>query len=514
MIKPTIVAIAADSPDTIVAGSMIAERGGNVVDIAVACALAAAHTEILMCSLGGSAFVNIAIPSRATEVIDGSDAMPLSAAGMQPRDASWRKANIPYGDGIHVNVGHGSIATPGMLSALEAAWQRHGSLSWQEIMEPAIHFARHGATANQTLAAWLDLAGEAIFAAQRESRACFFPDGKPLRAGDIFTIPDYLDSLQLIAKEGTRAFYQGEIGKLIDKELRPNGGLVTRKDLASYKALVRKPMLLQSAGFTIALTPPPSVGGAMLGSMIRLYASEVGNISSEAEKVLLKSKIQRMMFSLRQDQSKTGLSEERIRKVLKIDWLKKYMDKLFSPSTNHLSFATDDGAVVSITMSNGYGSGITVPGTGITFNNSVGEPELNPQGSFQISPGGRFVSNMCPITAYNDRGTTIAMGSPGASRITTSLFQGWVNWAIEGMDAKSATTAPRFHVDRVGCFFTLQHEPGVDTSLARKLFRLRAFDGPDMYFGALNIAGRDETGALFVSADKRRHGAELVKQNE
>lgn len=510
MIKPTVVAIAADSPDTILAGSMIAERGGNVVDIAVACALAAAHTEILMCSLGGSAFVNIAIPSRASEVIDGSDAMPLSAAGLHADDASWRKANVPYGDGITVNVGHGSIATPGMLSALEAAWQRHGSLSWQEIMEPAIHFAKHGATTNQTLAFWLRLAGEAIFAVQRESRECFFPDGRPLRAGDIFTIPDYLASLELISKEGARAFYKGEIGKLIEKELRPNGGLVTRKDLANYQAVARKPMLLKSAGFTIALTPPPSIGGAMLGSMIQLYQLEIGNTMSEAEKVLLISKIQRTMFSLRQDQSKAGLSEERMSKILKIDWLKRYHDKLFSPSTTHLSVATDDGAVVSITMSNGYGSGITIPGTGITFNNSVGEPELNPQGLFEIPPGGRFVSNMCPITAWDDRGKTIAMGSPGASRITTSLFQGWINLAIEGMDARSATTTPRFHVDKIDGFFTLQHEPGIDTTLAEQFFRLRAFDGPDMYFGALNIAGRDKTGALFVSADKRRHGAELV----
>jgi gamma-glutamyltranspeptidase/glutathione hydrolase len=183
MVRATKVAIAADSPDTVLAGSMIAKRGGNVVDIAVACAMAAAHTEVLMCSLGGSAFINVKMPSRAAEVIDGGDAMPQAAAGLKPDDASWRKAHIPYGDGIVVNVGHGSIATPGMLSALESAWQRHGTLSWKEIMAPAIHFAKYGATTNQTLASWLDLAGDAIFSVQKESRECFFPGGNPLRAG-------------------------------------------------------------------------------------------------------------------------------------------------------------------------------------------------------------------------------------------------------------------------------------------------------------------------------------------
>jgi gamma-glutamyltranspeptidase/glutathione hydrolase len=514
MVKPTQVAIAADSPDTVQAGAMIAERGGNVVDIAVATAIAAAHTEVLMCSLGGSAFINVMIPGRDAEVVEGADAMPLSAAGLRPKEASWREAHIPYGDGITVNVGHGSIAVPGMLKALETAWQRHGTLSWQEIMAPAIHFARQGATTNQTLAAWLELAGEAVFSLQRESRASFFPNGRALRAGDVFSLPDYQATLELIAAEGARAFYEGDIALLFEKELRDNGGHVTRQDLAGYQAEVRKPLLLDSAGYTMALTPPPSIGGAMLGSMIRLYESEVGNLTTEAEKVLLKSRVQRMMFFLRQEQSRAGLSEDIAEKVLNLEWLRRYLNRVFSPHTNHLSFATADGAVVAITMSNGYGSGITVPGTGIPCNNSLGEPELNPQGYFRIPPAGRFVSNMCPVTAWNKRGTTIAMGTPGASRITTTLLQGWINYAMEGMGARAATAAPRFHVENIDEAFTLQVEPGIDTSLAGEMFRLRAFAKPDMYFGALNIAGRDEKGGLFVSADRRRHGAELLGQGK
>jgi gamma-glutamyltranspeptidase/glutathione hydrolase len=506
----TAVAIAADSPDTIQAGAMVAERGGNVVDIAVATAIAAAHTEVLMCSLGGSAFINIRMPAGEAEVIEGADAMPLAAAGIRPEAASWRKASIPYGDGITVNVGHGSVAVPGMLRALETAWRRHGTLPWSEIMAPSIHFARQGATTNQTLAAWLQLAGEAVFAQQQQSRDSFFPNGKALQAGQVFTIPDYLASLQLIAEEGARAFYEGEISALFENEMRNNGGHVTREDLADYRAVVRKPIMLKSAGYSVALTPPPSIGGAMLGSMIRLYESEAAGLTGEADKVLLKSRIQRMMFSLRQDESRLGVSDDIADKILNLDWLKTYLHKVFSPNTNHLSFATDDGAVVAITMSNGYGSGISIPGTGIPCNNSLGEPELNPQGYFQIPPAGKFVSNMAPLTAWNDSGISVAMGTPGASRITTTLLQGWINFAMEGMDAESATRAPRFHVENIDGAFTLQYETGVDTSLARDLFRLRAFEQPDMYFGALNIAGRDETGKLFVTSDSRRHGAELV----
>jgi len=510
MLKKTPVAIAADSPDTVQAGAMIAEQGGNVVDIAVATAIAAAQTEVLMCSLGGSAFINIKMPSCEAEIIEGSDAMPLAAAGIQSEAASWRKANIPYGDGITVNVGHGSIAVPGMLRALETAWQRYGTLTWQEIMAPAIHFARHGATTNQTLAAWLQMAGEAVFSKQKQSRDSFFPNEMPLCAGDMFTIPDYLACLELIAEQGARAFYEGDISALFEQEMRDNGGHVSRQDLANYQAVIRKPIMLKSAGFSLALTPPPSIGGAMLGSMIRLYESEAAGLTNQAEKVLLKSKIQRMMFSLRQHESRTGISEDIADKIFNLEWLRNYLNKVFSPNTNHLSFATGDGAVVAITMSNGYGSGISIPGTGIPCNNSLGEPELNPQGYFQIPPGGKFVSNMSPLTAWNESGTSIAMGTPGASRITTTMLQGWINYAMEGMNAKLATATARFHVENIDGSFTLQYEPGVDVSQIGELFRLRAFEAPDMYFGALNIAGRDDSGSLFVTSDTRRHGAELL----
>ncbi len=510
MAKPTRVAIAADSPDTILAGSMLAEQGGNVVDIAVGTALAAAHTEILMCSLGGSAYINLRLPGQDAEIIDGGDAMPRSAVGLSAEDAAWRQAMIPYGDGITVNVGHGSVAIPGMLGALETAWQRHGSLPWREIVAPAIHFARQGATVNQTLAAWLDLTGETVFSVQPQSHACFFPGGKMLREGDCFTIDDYLSTLELIAAEGARAFYAGDISTLIERELSENGGHLSRDDLAGYSATVRKPIMLDSAGYTLALNPPPSIGGAMLGSMLRLYQAELSGTATEAEKVLLKSRIQRMLLSLRQDESAAGWSMDSVSKLLEVDWLRRYLHKLYSPTTNHMSFATADGAVVAITMSMGYGSGVTIPGTGIACNNSLGEPELNPQGFFQIPQGGKFVSNMSPITAWNGAGKSVAMGSPGASRIATCLFQGWINFAFEDMDARQATRSPRFHVENIDGEFTLQHEPAIDTSLAAELFRLRPFTEPDMYFGALNIAGRDESGELFVSADSRRHGAELL----
>jgi gamma-glutamyltranspeptidase/glutathione hydrolase len=512
MPKPTPVAIASESPHTVAAGRQIAEMGGNAVDIAVAAALTATVSEALMCSLGGSAFISIKLPGQDPELIDGADAMPpIPEVDLNSSEKSWKKADIPYGDGITVNVGHASVAVPGMLKALELAWQRHGSLPWKEVLAPAVELAHSGTTANQTLVMWLGMAGHAVFHEQAESREAFFPDGSTPLQQDEFYKPPHLDqTLEFIAREGADALYLGDLGKAFASEISGNNGYVTRGALASYQAEVRKPILLQSHGYKLALNPPPSIGGAMVGSMVNLYDALWNKDMSDAEKVLLIARIQRTMFDLRHQEGNAEWNEARAARILEKPWLENFFHKTLSPNTMHMSVGTDNGAVVAITMSNGYGSGISIPGTGIPTNNSLGEPELNPAGYFRIPTGGRLVSNMSPTVVWNDEGMALAMGSPGASRITTTILQGWIRMGFGGMDFEDMVRAPRLHVEKIDGEFVVQHEPGLDVSLAQEHFKIRAFDAPDMYFGALNVAGNDAHGRLHALADTRRHGAQFV----
>ncbi len=512
MNKATVAAIASESPYTVEAGRQLAAMGGNAVDIAVGSALAATVSEALMCSLGGSAFIAIKIPGREPELVDGADAMPrIPQHILQDSAREWKQASIPYGDGITVNVGHASVAVPGMLRALELAWQRHGSLPWPEILTPAIALAKSGTTANHTLVKWLAMAGKAVFFEQRESREAFFPDGQaPLQHGEFYRSPHLDSSLELIAREGADALYRGDLGRAFEQEMSANHGYVTLADLQAYQAQVRKPITLSSHGFKLALNPPPSIGGAMTGSMIQLFDAMWREGMSEAEKILATARIQRTMFSLRQQEGSTAWSTRRAALILEKPWLQRFYRKTFSPNTMHLSTATSDGTVVAITMSNGYGSGISIPGTGIPTNNSLGEPELNPAGYYCQQAGSRLVSNMSPTVAWHDNGTTLAMGSPGASRITTTLFQGWRRFAFDKVSFEDMVRAPRLHVEQVDGQFLLQYEPGIDVSLAQQHFELRAFDDIDMYFGALNVAGSDATGKLHALADNRRHGAQCI----
>ncbi|MCB9091533.1 MAG: gamma-glutamyltransferase [Halobacteriovoraceae bacterium] len=513
MKKRTRVAIAADAPSTVAAGVRIAEQGGNAADIALCCAITATLTEVLMCSLGGSAFISIKKPGAEPVVYDGCDAMPtVSNEVKEGKKKSWKTVHLEYGDGININVGHGSVAVPGMLKAVEQAWRDHGSLSWKEIVAPAIELAKSGVPANGTMTQWLGVTRKDIFFDQMESRRSFFPDGENCIVRDeIYKLPHYDQTLQYIADEGSRALYEGELAKMFVKEMSENGGFVTMEDLKNYRTIIRKPLMIESQGYQLALNPPPAVGGAMVGSMIQLYDRDWSKDLPTDQSVLNIAKAQQVMFSLRKNETVEGWDEVKAQAILEKKWLTKYSEKLFSPHTMHISVVTEDGTMIAITMSAGYGSGISVTGTGIALNNTMGEPELSPKGYFTIPTGERLVSNMSPVVAWNKEGKCLAFGSPGASRITTTIFQGWVRFAYEKMKFEDIVPAPRLHLDNEGGEFIAQYEPGVDVSALEGKYKMRPFDDKNMYFGALNIAGKDSEGKMHAVSDSRRHGASFVE---
>ena len=523
----TPVAIAADSPQTVAAAEEIARSGGNAVDIAVAAAMAASLVEILMCSLGGSAFLMVKRSGRPAELIDGADSVPRAANSRTRETMDLWDVHLPYGDGIRVSAGPASVAVPGMLAALEMAWQRHGRLPWAEVLAPALRLAREGFPLSRVTAAWLEIAGPSLFHRQPESRACFCPDLSRLpRAGEWFQLPHMADSLELIAREGARAFYQGEIAAIFAATMRDSGGLVSREDLAAYRPELRRPLILRSRGFELALNPPPAVGGAALGSLIGVMALEgiavdgpdqwLGTTAligrggmgrSEALRALRHARAQMALFSLRRRAlGQTPLARRSVEALMEPEHLMRQLRQGGCGSTTHLSVADASGELVAVTLSNGYGSGISIPGTGIACNNSLGEPELNPAGLMAAPAGSRLVSNMAPSIACHGDGHAFAFGSPGASRITSAMAQVWERHTEEGMTLESAIAAPRLHVNAEVDPPRLLVEPGIDPSLLEPEFVIQRFEAPNMYFGGIKLAGIDRHGSLQAYADQRREG--------
>lgn len=481
-----------------------------MVDMAVAAALVATISETLMCSLGGSAFLMIRLPGQEPWLFDGSDVTPRLPAPPEPDSPAWKRVHLPYGDGIEVVAGHASVGVPGMLRALELAAQRFGSLPWRELVAPAIELARRPCPSGATLVRWLKIAGRAVFYDQEASRRCFFPDGEnPLREGDSFVIPNMAETLEYIAAEGARAFYEGDLAAMFAREMSEHGGRVRREDLAACVAEQRRPIRMRSADFDLALNPPPAVGGAAVGAVIGMIEAGWDSAGSSAEHALLHARVQEGLLRLREDElAHSEFHENDALRLLQSDALRSRLGALQSPNTTHFSIASADGGLVGVTLSNGYGSGITIPGTGIICNNSLGEPELNPWGYLAAPPGQRLVSNMAPTIATAEDGRCLVMGSPGASRITTAIAQTWTHYALGGLGFEDAVAAPRLHVEEWHDGLHAQCEPDIDTRwLEDAGFTVRPFERRDMFFGTVKLAGLDENGRLHGVADDRRQGA-------
>jgi len=507
MRPPTAAAIAADSPHTAEAGVAMARAGGNAVDIAVAAALTATLAEILMASLAGSGFLLLDLPGRPIEAIDGADAVPSGhRLGREPR--SWQ-VHLPYGEGIDVRAGPASVAVPGLLAALHLAWRRHGSLPWSELVAPALELARRGIPLGRTSALWLAIAGPLLFGRQEASRASFPCDpADPPRAGRRLRIPGLANSLEAIAAGGADAFYRGELAEAFAREMAATGGLVTRDDLAAYRAEVRRPLRLRARGTSLHLNPPPAVGGVAVGSLIRLLEESWHPDAPAAAWVAAQVRAQQVLFGLRRDGGiGSAMGEAECRALLAPGLLRRQAGAMASPHTTHISVATADGSLVALTLSNGYGSGITIPETGIPCNNSLGEPELNPAGYLAAPPGSRLVSNMAPSLVRLANGSRFALGSPGASRITTAMAQVWSRLTLEGLRPEEAIAAPRLHLQTERDPPLLLCEPGFDLSAVEEELEVYRFAAPDMYFGGIKMAGTDVDGQLLAHADQRREGA-------
>jgi len=481
-------AIAVDAPLTRDAAAAIAEAGGNAVDITVAAALTATLSETLMCSLGGSGFLMVQRAGCPPELIDGADVVPSG----DPNKAEVWEISLPYGDGITLRAGPGSVAVPGLLACLHRAWARHGSLPWRELVQPALELARRGWPVGVTTARWLKIAGVPLLARQQASRDCFLAPGqRPLGAGERLHFPGMADTLELVGRQGAAALYGGDLGAAWAETLAACGGLVTLADLAGYRAVVRRPLRHCSSGFQLALNPPPARGGVALDRLLALMER------SPAER--------RMGAPWLVDQA---------RAQLELAGWREGPRRRASASTTQISVLTAAGDRASLTLSSGYGAGITIPGTGIACNNSLGEPELNPGGYLAAAPGTRLPSNMAPTLASHGDGRLLAFGSPGASRITTALAQVWWRYAMEGMDLEAAITAPRLHVNAGATPRPrLLLEPGFDPQACGtelEAFEVQSFQAPDMYFGGVKLVARLADGSLLALSDPRRGGSAAV----
>ncbi|MEN4601822.1 gamma-glutamyltransferase [Pantoea agglomerans] len=455
-------------------GVEILRQGGNAVDAAVAVGFALAVTHPQAGNLGGGGFMLLRTASGRATAIDFREMAP----GHASRDMFLDKQG--NADSKLSLTSHLASGTPGTVAGLALAAQKYGTLPLSTLLAPAIKLARDGIPVNDALADDLKTYGKEVLITHPNSKAIFYkPDGTPWQKGDRLVQKNLAHSLQLIARQGPDAFYKGEIADEIAGEMAQHGGLINKADLAAYRAVERKPISGTYRGYQVFSMPPPSSGGIHIVQILNILenfdlakmgfgSADAMQVMAEAEKYAyadrseylgdpdfvkvpwqaLTSKAYAKTLAQQIDVAKARPSSE-----IKPGKLEPYE----SNQTTHFSVVDKQGNAVAVTytLNTYFGSGIVAGNSGILMNNEMDDFSAKPGTpnvyglvggeANAVQPAKRPLSSMSPTIVAKGGKTWLVTGSPGGSRIITTVLQMVVNSIDFGMNVAEATNAPRFH---------------------------------------------------------------------
>ena len=503
-------AIAAPNAHATEAAAHALAQGGNAVDAAIAAMLTTTVTEPGIVAPLGGGFVNVWPVHGDPVVVDGNVEMPGRG---QPREAfggrGLIRTEIDYGGGMVTYVGPASVATPGMIAGMGVAHERFGSAPWRELLRPAADVARGGFGLSRTAQSYLVLTSGPIFGWDEASRAHYTDDGSALPVGALIRDPVLADTLEHLGAEGASTLYTGDLARAVADDMTARGGLLCAADLAAYRPVVRPALRSRLGDWDLACNPPPSIGGPVLTALLRLLAAVEGDITPARAATVMKEVLDIRLDRIDTAEDLAAAGAELLETLHEIG----ATGLPTSPSTAHVSVVDEDGMACALTASAGYGSGMTVAGTGLVANNALGEMELNRLGLHAVAPGTRLASNMAPTTARLADGSVIAIGTPGADRITTALAQVMIHVARHGEALQTAIDRPRMHPRRLDDGTDrIEHEQDEEIAASLDEAGLARHEHPPlaMYFGGVGAAARHSDGRLEAAADPRRAAATLL----
>lgn len=484
--------VAAGHQKTAEVGAEVLRAGGNAVDAAIAAVLASWVCEPLLTGPGAGGCMLVAGAGEEPTLLDFFVAAPGHGADVD--HAPLEAVEVSFGDASQTfYCGAASCGVPGSPAGIAAAAERWGTLPLSELAAPAAQLAREGVPLNEPQAYVFEIL-EAILRSTPGVAAEFTAGGRPLTLGEAFVSPQLAETIERLGADGAAPFYSGDIAEAIVAEVQQLGGLLEIADLAAYQVIAREPVAAEYRGRQILTNPPPSAGGLLLVlAFSRLQQLCPEGIPTNAQLLEVIDEVQ----ALRTPQFTADLIEP--------DFLRRFLAANLG-STTHISVIDDDGRACSVTCSNGEGSAVVVPGTGIHLNNMMGEEDLNPLGFFRAAPGQRMPSMMAPtVVLAADATAELAIGSAGSNRIRSAILQVIVNLIDHGGEVQTAVNSPRFHSEGG----TLFAEPGVDLSGVDVGDReLAQFRSANLFFGGTQVVARDlQSGRCEGGGDPRRGGA-------
>ena len=454
-------------------GLDILKQGGNAIDAAVAVGFALAVVLPNAGNIGGGGFMVLHDDKTGKDVaIDFREIAPAKASRDMYLD---NQGNVIDGKSLFT---HDASGVPGTVAGMEYALKKWGTMPLSKVLEPAIKLADKGFIVSDVLAQTLK-EEKSTLGKWSSSKAIFFKNGEPLKSGDLLVQKDLAKSLRLIAKQGAKAFYQGEIATKIAKEMQSHGGTMTLEDLKAYKVVERQPIIGDYRGYKVVTMPPPSSGGVHLIEILNMLehypikedgVNSAKNIHHMAESMKL-AYADRSEYLGDPDFVKipvTGLTSKAYanERVKTIDDNKARLSSNIKPGkpqpyesdqTTHFSVMDKAGNAVAVTytLNLNFGSGIVVEGTGILLNNEMDDFSVKPgvPNAFGLVGGTanaieakkRPLSSMTPTIVMKNNKPWLVTGSPGGARIITTVLQSVVNTIDHEMNPAEAIITPRVH---------------------------------------------------------------------
>lgn len=454
-------------------GLDILKQGGNAIDAAVAVGFALAVVLPNAGNIGGGGFMVLHDDKTGKDVaIDFREIAPAKASRDMYLD---NQGKVIDGKSLFT---HDASGVPGTVAGMEYALKKWGTMPLSKVLEPAIKLADKGFIVSDVLAQTLK-EEKSTLGKWSASKAIFFKNGEPLKSGDLLVQKDLAKSLRLIAKQGAKAFYQGEIATKIAKEMQSQGGTMTLEDLKAYKVVERQPIIGDYRGYKVVTMPPPSSGGVHLIEILNMLehypikedgVNSAKNIHHMAESMKL-AYADRSEYLGDPDFVKipvTGLTSKAYanERVKTIDDNKARLSSNIKPGkpqpyesdqTTHFSVMDKAGNAVAVTytLNLNFGSGIVVEGTGILLNNEMDDFSVKPgvPNAFGLVGGAanaveakkRPLSSMTPTIVMKNNKPWLVTGSPGGARIITTVLQSVVNTIDHEMNPAEAIITPRVH---------------------------------------------------------------------
>ncbi|WP_338444189.1 gamma-glutamyltransferase [Pseudomonas sp. LTR0] len=443
----------------------ILKKGGNAVDAAVATAFTLAVTYPEAGNIGGGGFMTLFVDGKPY-FLDYREVAPKAATrNMYLDDKGEVIENLSL-------VGARAAGVPGTVMGLWEAHQKFGKLPWSELLTPAIGYAKNGFKVAEKQYQYRNDA-QGMFKTATNFNDYF----GNMKVGELFKQPEMAQTLERIADKGVSEFYQGKTADLLVAQMQADKGLITKDDLKDYKAVWREPMAVSWRGNVVYTAPPPSSGGVALAQLLGIKEDRAADFKgvahNSAQYIHLLAEIEKRVFADRADYlGDPAFTKVPVDQLVAKDYLAKRAAQVNPKSisetdkvepglephqTTHFSIIDKQGNAVSntYTLNLDYGSGVVVKGAGFLLNDEMDDFSAKPGAANAfgvvggdanaIEPGKRMLSSMSPSLMTRDGKVELVIGTPGGSRIFTSIFQVMNNLYDYGMPLDKAVAAQRVH---------------------------------------------------------------------